>query len=238
MAWKIVRGEYICSCVFIKEILFIWDVFMEAYIDEAGRGPLAGPLYVGIVVPLKKFDTKEFKDSKMLTEKKREELYQQILELERQWKILFASWNVTHTIIDRKWLTKAINFAIRKAITKLAWHDVFQCSKRTKLALQELWVSALIIDGKHDFNLGKDLDIMTETIVHGDASNPYISMASIIAKVERDHVMLKMAKRYPLYKFEDNKWYGTEFHRKMIKLHGPCKIHRKIFIENKDWADA
>lgn len=203
---------------------------MKIYIDEAGRWPLAGPLYVGLVLPLKKFSVKGFKDSKVLSEKKREELYEKILKLAEQWKILFASWNVTNTIIDRKWLTKSINFAIRKWITKLAWHDVSQCSKRTKLALKYLGISKLVIDGKHDFNLSKDLAIETKTIVHGDATNAYISMASIIAKVERDHVMLKMAKRYPEYGFEQHKWYGTVLHREMIIKYWPCKIHRTLFL--------
>ncbi|NOZ43772.1 MAG: ribonuclease HII, partial [bacterium] len=122
-------------------------------------------------------------------------------------------------------MTKAINFAIRKAITKLAGYKVSHCSKRTKLALKKLKVDRLVIDGKHDFNLSKDLSVETETIVHGDAKNHYISMASIVAKVERDRVMLNFAKKYPLYAFEQNKGYGTEFHRAILQKYGPCKIH-------------
>ena len=119
----------------------------------------------------------------------------------------------------------------------MAGHKASKCSKRTKLALVELNDRAsgrrgLVIDGKHDFLLGKDLDVETETIVHGDALNAYISMASIVAKVERDRVMVKMAKKHPAYGFERHKGYGTELHRDMIKKYGPCKIHRHTFLKN------
>lgn len=165
---------------------------MEIYIDEAGRGPLAWPLYVGLILPLKKNLTNGFKDSKVLSEKKREELYAQILKLRDDWKLLFASGNVTNTVIDKKWLTKSINFSVRKAITKMAWHDVSSCSKRSKVALAALSDNVkckienvkLVIDWKHDFHLWKDLNIDTETIVHGDALNVYISMASILQKLK------------------------------------------------------
>lgn len=214
---------------------------MEMYIDEAGRWPFAGPLYVGIILPLKKFSTKGFKDSKVLSEKQREELYAKILQLAEEGKLLFASGNVSHTVIDQKGLTKAINWAVRRAITAMAGHKVSNCSKRTKIALVQLKEktgnekekigNVLIIDGKHDFGLGKDLGVETKTIVDGDALNPFIGMASIVAKVERDHVMLGFAKKYPEYGFEKHKGYGTEFHREMIKKFGPCKIHRRSFLK-------
>lgn len=217
-------------------------MLMKIYIDEAGRGPLAGPLYVWVVLPLKKFFTKDFKDSKMLTAKRREELYAVILELAESGKILFASGNSTNTVIDEIWLTKSINHAIRKAIVVMAGHDKSYCSKRAKLAIEDLkwrvdknWDSLLVIDGKYDFLLWKDLDIETETIVKGDQKNAYIAMASIVAKVERDRVMIQMAKRYPKYCFEKHKGYWTELHRKMIKKYGPCKIHRKLFLRNILW---
>lgn len=209
---------------------------MKIHIDEAWRWPLAGPMYVGLVIPLKKFSTKAFKDSKVLSEKKREELYEKILVLAEKWKILFASGNVTNTVIDKKWLTKSLNFAIRKGITRIVGHDVSQCSKRSKKALLELTdkydVTWLMIDGKHDFGLRKDLDVEVETLVGGDAKNAYISMASIIAKVERDRVMLKFAKKYPEYMFEQHKWYGTKLHKQKIEQHWVCPIHRKSFLSN------
>jgi len=215
---------------------------LKIYIDEAWRWPLAGPLYVGLILPLKRFCTKEFKDSKVLSEKKREELYDKILKLKDNGKILFASWNVTNTVIDQKGLTKSINFSVRKAITAMAWDMKSHCSKRTKKALGRLcflysltsaeWQNEeikLVIDGKHDFGLSKDLDIETQTIVHGDALNAYISMASIVAKVERDRVMQKFDIKYPEYGFAQHKGYGTEFHRRMMKKFGLCKVHRASF---------
>ncbi len=208
---------------------------MKIYIDEAGRGPLAGPMYVGLVIPLKRFSTKEFKDSKVLSEKRREELYGKILILAEKWKILFVSGNVTNTVIDKKWLTKSLNFAIRKGITRITGYDVSHCSKRTKKALLNLAdqydVTWLMIDGKHDFGLRKDLDVEVETLVGGDAKNAYISMASIIAKVERDRVMVKFAKKYPEYMFEQHKWYWTKLHKQKIEQHWVCPIHRKLFLK-------
>jgi len=227
---------------------------MKIYIDEAGRWPLAGPLYVGLVLPIgiKKTSKllKDFKDSKVLNEKKREELYEKIVKLGQSGKILFASGNVSNIVIDKIGLTKSINYAIRRGITVLSWDKKSNCSKRTKKSLKKIflldssinfvsWAErsewkngkiSLFVDWKFDFNLAKDLDIEVETLVKADQKNVFVSMASIIAKVERDRVMVKMAKKYPNYGFEKHKWYGTEFHREMIEKYGVCKIHRKLFL--------
>jgi len=216
---------------------------MQIYIDEAGRWPLAWPLYVGLVLPINiKKDSNllsEFKDSKVLCEKKREELYNKILVLSEKWKILFSSWYVSNIIIDKLWVTKSINYSIRRGITILSWDEKSNCSKKTKKALlnisKKYWKVSLFIDGKYDFMLASDLEVEVETLIKADQKNVFVSMASIIAKVERDLVMKKMAKKYPQYWFDRHKWYGTEFHRAQILKYWACKIHRKLFLRKLFW---
>lgn len=191
---------------------------MKVYIDEAGRWPLAGPLYIWLLIPLKKFSTKDFKDSKKLSEKKREECFAQIKRLQSDWKILFATWSVSNKQIDKYWLTKSINIAIKSWLQKI----MKQCSIVT--------LKQLVIDGNTDFWLSKDLKIPVKTIIKWDDKVPYISMASIIAKVSRDHIMKKLHNKYPQYWFDIHKWYGTKLHYENIKQHWISPIHRRLFL--------
>lgn len=191
---------------------------MKVYIDEAGRGPLAGPLYVWLVIPLKKFSIKGFKDSKKLSEKQRDECFRQIKKLQSDWKIFFATWSVSHTKIDKYWLTKSINIAIKSWLKKI----MKQCSIVT--------LKQLVIDGNTDFWLSKDLKILVKTIIKWDDKVPYISMASIIAKVSRDRLMKKLHNKYPQYWFDIHKWYGTKLHYKNIKKYWISAIHRRLFL--------
>jgi len=213
---------------------------MKIYIDEAGRWPLAGPLYVGLIMPInisnKDVLLKDFKDSKQLSEKKREELYNVILDLSKTWKIIFSSGNVSNKVIDKKLVTKSINYAIRKWINVLADEKLSNCSKKTKKSLMKLskkyWEISLFIDWKYDFVLSKDLNVKVETLVNADQKNIFVSMASIIAKVERDRYMQKISLRYPEYNFAKHKWYGTKNHIDMIKKYWVCDIHRELFLRN------
>ncbi|MFZ2150475.1 MAG: ribonuclease HII [Candidatus Absconditicoccaceae bacterium] len=191
---------------------------MKVYIDEAGRGPLAGPLYVGLVIPLKKFSIKGFKDSKKLSEKQRDECFRQIKKLQSDGKIFFATGSVSHTKIDKYGLTKSINIAIKSGLKKI----MKQCSIVT--------LKQLVIDGNTDFGLSKDLKILVKTIIKGDDKVPYISMASIIAKVSRDRLMKKLHNKYPQYGFDIHKGYGTKLHYKNIKKYGISAIHRRLFL--------
>jgi len=193
------------------------------YIDEAGRGPLAWPLYVGLILPLKKLTTKEvsfFKDSKKLSEQQREECFNKIQELQKKWKLIAVSTFTSVEEIDTYGMTNAEHIAIIRG-------------------LQELWLSSSIkkdvsiyIDWKSDFKLRKTYPsrkIMT--IINGDDKVKEISMASIIAKVSRDWIMNSLPKKYQKYGFSQHKGYGTKLHKEKIAQYGPSDLHRKLFLK-------
>lgn len=221
---------------------------MKLYIDEAGRWPLAWPMHIGIVLPIKKFDKSCFEDSKKLSEKQREELFSKIEKLWKDGKIWFAIWSVTNTEIDKLGMTKALNLAIRRWIKKILFKTPLSdrrgvggevvCTKKEI----EKWQNEnnekieLIIDWNNKFWLDKDLGIKVETVVKWDSKIKEISMASILAKVSRDRIMEnEMDKKYPKYNFKKHKWYGTKEHRDLILKFGPCKIHRKLFLRKIMW---
>lgn len=208
---------------------------MKVYIDEAGRWPLAWPLYVWLIIPLKRFSTKGFKDSKKLSEKQREECFLQIKKLQLEWKILFATWSVSNKYIDKYWITKSINLAIKSWLRKLVIlsKDKYPSKKNIPNNLATFlhcYVATLIIDGNNDFWLSKDLKTLVKTIIKWDDKVPYISMASIVAKVSRDHLMKILHKRYPQYWFDIHKWYWTKSHYEKIKKHWISPIHRELFL--------
>jgi len=187
-------------------------------IDEAGRGPLAGPVSVGAVLfeydEYEKFkkeskDTLAGRDSKKLSEKKREEWFENIQKLPLKSSVAFSS----NKVIDTKGIVPAINIAIEKIFTGF------------KLKPQECLV---LLDG----NLKAPYEFENqETIIKGDEKEPVISLASIVAKVSRDRYIVKLAKKYPEYNFEKHKGYGTKVHYEMIKEHGLCNIHRRSFLK-------
>lgn len=214
---------------------------MRIYIDEAGRGPLAWPLYVGLILPLKKFSKSWFKDSKQINHKQRELLFQKIKKLESDWKLLYSIGISTHKEIDKRWLTKATNMAIKRWLKKLSFWPRNSTGEEYKLypslhlptgQAGSGWQRQLIIDWNNDFWLSKDLKIAVKTIIHGDDLVKEISMASIIAKVSRDQHMEKLHRKYPQYGFDKHKWYGTRFHYAMIQEYWICEIHRKLFLKN------
>jgi len=183
-------------------------------IDEAGRGPLAGPVSAGAVLILEK-DFKEVKkiksvkDSKKLKEEKRKEVY---LNLIRDKRIKWGIGMVSEKVIDKINILEATKLAMIKAVKDL--------EKKNGIK-----TDFLILDGK----MKLDLKIDQKSIIKGDDKVFSISAASIIAKVRRDELMEKYDKKYPQYNFKKHKGYGTKEHLKKIKKYGACKIHRKSF---------
>ncbi len=176
-----------------------------AGVDEVGRGPLAGPVVTAAVVLPEDFDVLGVDDSKKLSPKKREELYDQILA-----KALGVGiGRVEPARIDEINILEATKEAMMQAILALPFapdHVLIDAVKLPKLRLPQT------------------------AIVHGDATSLSIAAASIVAKVTRDREMVEMAKIYPGYAFESNKGYGTQAHYEGLAALGPCPIHRKTFI--------
>jgi len=180
-----------------------------AGIDEAGRGPLAGPVVAGIVVfepkNLKKWLKFGIKDSKKLSAKKR----QGLLKVIKKEAIEIKASRVSEKIIDKINIRQATLLAMRRAFLRL-----------------KPSIDFVLIDGKDTL---KNLPVNQKAIISGDNRSVIIAAASIVAKETRDNIMRRYAKKYPQYGFERHKGYGTKLHRKMIKKYGPCKIHRKSF---------
>jgi ribonuclease HII len=193
-------------------------------LDEAGRGPLAGPVVAAAV--LLKFDSekllKKINDSKKLSEKQRNYFYK---VLTNHKNIKWGIGIVSEKIIDKINILEATKLAMQKAVKNL--------QKKMKSYVP------VIIDGRRlskgsdflllDGNFKIKSDIPQKSIIKGDQKVISISAASIIAKVTRDKIMEKFHKRYPKYGFDKHKGYPTKLHVKMIKKYGICKIHRKSF---------
>lgn len=184
-------------------------------IDEVGRGPLAGPVYVGIIMAPNNFDFGIFphlKDSKKMTEKRRGEVYQKLLSISGE--ILFTTRYTTAKLIDRNGINPAIQSAISRGLN----------SFRTEPERSEV-----LLDGGLS---APDVYPNQETIVGGDDLMPIISLASVLAKVTRDSRMQGLHQRYPEYNLAQNKGYGTKEHREMIRQHGVSPIHRRTYLKN------
>ncbi len=177
-------------------------------IDEAGRGPLAGPVVVGAVILPQDSFIEGINDSKKVSEKKREKLYEKITEE----AIAYSVGIVEQKMIDEINILNA---------TKLG----------VKLALQGLQQKPdiIMIDALNHLDT---LGIPYISVIKGDANIYSIAAASIIAKVTRDRIMRQWDEVYPIYGFAKHKGYGTAEHIKMIKQEGPCMLHRKSFIKN------
>ena len=179
-----------------------------AGIDEAGRGPLAGPVCVAIVImPLDEDKIiSKINDSKKLTEKVRNQLYDEIISTAIDYHIELIDENT----IDEINILNATKLGMKNCIDKI--------NTRPDVVL----IDAVKID----------TSIVSESIIKGDALSYNIAAASILAKVTRDRLMLELAKEYPDYAFEKHKGYGTKDHINRLIEYGPCKIHRKSFIKN------
>ncbi|MFA5431430.1 MAG: ribonuclease HII [Candidatus Paceibacterota bacterium] len=187
-------------------------------IDEAGRGPLAGPVVSGAVLITKKYfkeirKIKSVKDSKKLSEKKREEVYS---NLTSNCNLKWGIGIVSEKIIDKINILEATKLSMIKAIKNL--------EKKNNVK-----ADFLILDGK----IKIELNINQESIIKADDKIFSVSAASIIAKVTRDRLMIKYDKKYPLYNFKKHKGYGTKKHIEQIKKIGICKLHRKSFAPIK-----
>ena len=174
-------------------------------IDEAGRGPLSGPVFAAAVILPPETEIPGLNDSKKLSAKKREELFPLIQEKAIAWSVAFA----TEQEIDSVNILQATYLAMRRACEGLS-------------------VSAdyALVDG----NRMPPLSIPGETVVKGDSLSASIAAASILAKVSRDRLMLELDALYPEYAFAKHKGYGTALHVELLKKYGPCPIHRRSFL--------
>jgi ribonuclease HII len=182
-------------------------------VDEAGRGPLVGSVVAGAVVLDPNQPIIGLRDSKKLSPARREQLYAEIMQKARAWGIGQAS----PSEIDTLNILQATMLAMRRAIEAL--------SER----LGE-WPSKALIDG----NRCPILPIASEAIIKGDAKEPAISAASIIAKVTRDQQMQALHTQYPQYGFNQHMGYPTEVHMQALKQYGPCEEHRRTFAPVRD----
>ena len=178
-------------------------------IDEAGRGPLAGPVSAGAVLINSKDQVVEgVRDSKKMSEKQRERVFEEIKEKSTAWGVGLAS----NAEIDKFGIQKAVRIAMERALNEV--------KKKVKK------VDYLIVDGK---NVSKIFGYKMDRITKGDMYHYSISAASVLAKVTRDRIMREMNIKYPQYGFEKHVGYGTKLHIEMLKKYGPCEIHRKSF---------
>ncbi len=202
-------------------------------LDEAGRGPLAGPVVAGAVCvsssSYKFIKLKGINDSKKLSEKQRDFFYEKLTNDKNiQWGIGIVS----EKVIDKINILEATKLAMQKAINSL-------CPKLQSFGNQDI-VDFLLIDGNFKIDasrLRQSFGVPKQkSIIKGDQKVFSIAAASIIAKVTRDRIVRQMDTRYPQYEFKKHKGYGTVLHLKNIKKFGPCKIHRKSFYPINTFA--
>ena len=185
-----------------KEVKYICGI------DEAGRGPLAGPVVIAAVIMPRNSMIEGVNDSKKVSEKKREKLYEEITSSSIAWAVGIIDQNE----IDDINILNATKKGLTQALTELEQGpDIILVDALTKI---------------------DTLGIPYESIIKGDAKSYSIAAASIVAKVTRDRIMRQWDEIYPQYGFEKHKGYGTAMHIKAIKEYGPCPLHRKSFIKN------
>jgi ribonuclease HII len=189
-----------------------------AGVDEAGRGPLAGPVVSAAVILPDNFSCKDIKDSKKLSEKKRNYLFHIIKDR----AIAVATGTASHQEIEQINILQASLLSMKRAVKKIPLLN--------NCPLPDF----LLIDGK----FGIKMDIDQSAIVKGDSKSISIAAASIIAKVSRDAIMKELHEKYPLYNFIQHKGYPTKAHKEAILKHGPCPVHRKTFKGVKEVIHA
>ena len=178
-------------------------------VDEAGRGPLCGPVVAAACILPLGFELEELNDSKKLTEKKREKLF----DIIRENAVAYCIAEASVEEIDSMNILEADLLAMRRAIDGLAVKADFA-----------------IIDG----NIARDFQIPARAVVHGDAISPSVAAASILAKVTRDRACIELDRAYPQYGIAKHKGYGTKAHMQALREYGPSPIHRKQFIRFLD----
>lgn len=179
--------------------------------DEAGAGPLAGPVYAAAVILPFGEEIPGLNDSKKLTEKKREILFPVVKEKALAWSVAF----VTAEEIDQTDILSARMKAMQLAIDGL--------NRSADFAL---------IDGNRDKGKSAAITTCHRCVVKGDSLSASIAAASILAKVSRDHYMLELAEEYPQYRFDKHKGYGTKLHYELLRTYGPSPVHRRTFLKN------
>jgi ribonuclease HII len=177
-------------------------------VDEAGRGPLAGPVCAAAVILPEGAVIAGLDDSKKLTEKKREKLYDIIKQTAVAYSVAYGTLEEIETVN----ILEATYLAMNRAIEGLTIKPDFS-----------------LIDGNR---VPRGIKIPCETIVKGDSKSMSVAAASVLAKVTRDRLMLEYDKKYPEYNFKKHKGYGTKEHTELIKQYGPCEIHRLSFLKN------
>lgn len=177
-------------------------------VDEAGRGPLAGPVCAAAVILPEGAVIEGLDDSKKLTEKKRERLYDVIRTTAVAYSVAYGTLEEIETVN----ILEATYLAMNRAIEGLNVKPDFA-----------------LIDGNR---VPRGIKIPCETIVKGDSKSMSVAAASVLAKVTRDRLMLEYDKKYPEYNFKKHKGYGTKEHTELIKQYGPCEIHRLSFLKN------
>ena len=177
-------------------------------VDEAGRGPLAGPVCAAAVILPEGAVIEGLDDSKKLTEKKRERLYDIIKETAVAYSVAYGTLEEIETVN----ILEATYLAMNRAIEGLTVKPDFA-----------------LIDGNR---VPRGIKIPCETVVKGDSRSMSVAAASVLAKVTRDRLMLEYDKKYPEYNFKKHKGYGTKEHTELIKQYGPCEIHRLSFLKN------
>ncbi len=198
-------------------LLECWYMKVIIGVDEAGRGPLAGPVSVGVVAAKNKKFSKELKgirDSKKFSESQREEWFKKIKKLKREGIVDYAVSLCGAKVINERGIVGAIKLALARSLKKL------ECPPNKCEILLDGSLYAPAVYKKQ------------KTIIGGDDEIPLISAASIMAKVTRDRKMGRLAKKFPGYGFEIHKGYGTAKHIKAIKKLGATEEHRKLFIRN------
>lgn len=180
--------------------LYNEGITLIAGVDEVGRGPLIGPVVACACILPVNFYHKDIKDSKKLSEKKREEMYKVIKEN----AISIGLGIVSEKVIDEVNIYEATKIAMKEAI------------KNLNITPEHILIDAMKLE----------LNISSTSIIKGDAKSESIAAASIIAKVTRDHMLDEMDKEYPMYDLKNNKGYGTKKHLEALQTYGPCKYHR------------
>ncbi|MBQ6846178.1 MAG: ribonuclease HII [Oscillospiraceae bacterium] len=175
-------------------------------VDEAGRGPLAGPVYAAAVILPEGLEIEGLNDSKKLSEKKREKLFNEI----REKAVAYGIASSSEKEIDEINILNASLLAMKRAVMKLSESP-----------------DMILVDGNKTF----DFEIPQKAVVKGDSLSANVAAASILAKVSRDRFMEELAKKYPEYRFEKHKGYPTKLHYEMVEAHGLSDVHRRTFFK-------